>query len=86
MLTCSKYVYCNFQERPLLQFIEQRAENGDLEIGDYPVDKVVYREETLFSDCNILIYRKGKNTSPVIIFVKLWGFKEYQRIFRAINT
>ena len=29
-------------ERRLLQFRAQRAENGDLEIGYHPVDKVVY--------------------------------------------
>ena len=33
-------------EKLLLQFRVQRAENGDLEIGDHPVDKVVYGKKS----------------------------------------
>ena len=35
-------------ERRLLQFRVQRAENDDLEIGDYPVEKVVYGKKVYY--------------------------------------
>ena len=43
MLTCSKHVCCSFQQRDDCCSAEQRAEKGDLEIGDHQVDKVDYK-------------------------------------------
>ena len=59
----------------------QRAEQGDLEIGDNSVNKVCLWEKSLAPDCTTLAYRQGKNCINQLRFKK----KKRLKCFASLN-